>query len=133
MTHNKVSTLILREAPSVFLEHHFRGLNYNLNGITRLEGHFFGASPSNDALDEVFPNADDDVCHNATKLDFFDASLELIASRKCHVASLIQLPRRCEALWKSIHAPMVILRTPEHLEIKVEIKGKDDSGFDILD
>jgi hypothetical protein len=115
------------QAPSVFLEHHFRGLNYDLNGITRLEGHFFGASPSDDALDEVFPNADDDVCHNATKLDFFDGSLELIASRESHATSLIQLPRRCEALMENYPCP-----ADEFTDCRAP-RDKDDSGFDILD
>src|SRR5258707_14374743 len=112
---------------SVFLEHYFCRLYYDLNGITFLEGHFFCASPGDHALDDVFPNAHDDVCHNPTKLDFLDGSLELIASRKSHITSLIQLPRCWEAPWTIIHAPL-----RDFTDCPAP-GNKDDSAFDIWD
>ena len=67
---------------SVFLEHYFGGLDYDLNGITLLERHFLDTSPRDHAFDEVLPNAYDDVGHHSAKLNLLDGSFELIRAER---------------------------------------------------
>ena len=83
---------------SVFLKHHFGRLDHDLDGISFFEPHGFGASPGDDALNEVLPHAHHDMCHYAAELKFLDGTCELIASRKCHSERLVQGTLRCEGV-----------------------------------
>src|ERR1700722_3369126 len=54
----------------LLLEHYFCGFDYDGYRVANLEFHFVGAALGNDALDDVFADADDDVGHDAARFDF---------------------------------------------------------------
>jgi len=69
---------------SVFEKHDFGGFDYGGNFVADFEFHFFGAATGDDAFDEVLPDADDDVSHDAAELEFFDGAFQRISSGECH-------------------------------------------------
>jgi hypothetical protein len=69
---------------SVFEKHDFGGFDYGGNFVADFEFHFLGAATGNDAFDEVLPDADDDVSHDAAELEFFDSAFQGISSGECH-------------------------------------------------
>jgi hypothetical protein len=69
---------------SVFEKHDFGGFDYGGNFVADFEFHFFGAATGDDAFDEVLPDADDDVSHDAAELEFFDGAFQGVSSGECH-------------------------------------------------
>src|SRR5215471_8111328 len=74
---------------SIFLQHHFRGLDHDLNRISDLEAHLLGTPPRDHAFDMVIANAHHDVRHHPAELNLLDGAFKLVSSRKCHVKRLI--------------------------------------------
>ena len=68
----------------VLLQHDFRRFNDHFDGVALLKLHLLGAAPRDNAFDKVVSNADDDMSHDITKLNFFDLVGKLVACSKCH-------------------------------------------------
>jgi hypothetical protein len=54
----------------LLFEHDLRGLDHGGNGVAYLEAHFNGATPGDHAFDDVVSNLEDDMSHDAAKLEF---------------------------------------------------------------
>ena len=65
---------------SVFLQHHFGGLDDYFDGIALLEAHGFGATPRDHAFDKVVAHFYDYVGHHSAELKLLDDAGKLIAS-----------------------------------------------------
>jgi hypothetical protein len=63
----------------LLFEHDFRGLDYGGNGVAYLEAHFNRAAPGDHAFDDVVANLEDDVSHDATKLEFSDFAFKPVS------------------------------------------------------
>ena len=68
----------------LLFEHNFRGLDYGGNGVAYFEAHFNRAAPGDHALDYVVTNLEDDMSHDAAKLEFGDFAFKSVSCREGH-------------------------------------------------
>ena len=64
---------------TLFLDHHFGGLNDHGHAVAGLEIHLFGAAAGDDTFDFILADLDDDVRHHVAEFHVFDLTTELIA------------------------------------------------------
>ena len=68
-----------KEEQLVLLDHHFGSFNNCGDRIALFELQPVGAAPGDGTLDEIVPNADDNIRHDVAQLSFFDFSTELVS------------------------------------------------------
>jgi hypothetical protein len=68
-----------RTSMLLLFEHDFRGLDYGRNGVAYLEAHFNRASLRDHAFNDVVSNLEDDMSHDAAKLEFGDFTFKPVA------------------------------------------------------
>jgi len=71
-------------AGGLFFEHDFGGFDDGRDGVADFELHFVGAFFGDDAFDEIFADAHDDVGHDAAELELDDFALQAVASGERH-------------------------------------------------